>query len=117
MRSIGLSILAAIASSTLIGCHAPSPEQRAAATEPVRVQRSTAALAFTPPIALDNPEVATSREERADSAFVGYDSVTYSTVYVYQDDRFRFGDAWHGWDVPSNFERRSIQTMSAVRQR
>ncbi len=78
---------------------------------------STSALAFTPPITRDNPEVATARDERADSAYVGFDSVTYSSVYTYQDDRFRFGNSWNGWEVPSQFERRSIQTMVSERTR
>lgn len=112
MRSIGLPIVAIL----LAGCQATTPATAPSAAPAARTQ-STSALAFTPPIARENPEVATARDERADSAFVGFDSVTYTSVYTYQDDRFRFGNAWNGWEVPSQFERRSVQTTVSERTR
>lgn len=112
MRSIGLSIAALL----LVGCQTPSSTSTPS-TAPAARTGATSALAFTPPIAMGNPAVATWRDERADSAYVGYDSVTYTSVFVHQDDRFRFGDSWNGWEVPSQFERRSIQTTISERTR
>jgi hypothetical protein len=45
------------------------------------------ALVFTPAVAMDGPDLDLSRDEREPGAFVGYDDVEQSFVYVRTDDR------------------------------
>jgi len=61
------------------------------------------ALCFTPPIALDEPPLELSRADREPAAFVGYDDLMRTYIYIRTDDRFS-GDG-SGND---RYERRAI---------
>ncbi|MFT3786562.1 MAG: hypothetical protein QM770_10395 [Tepidisphaeraceae bacterium] len=112
MRSVVAIIFVGL--STTIGCQsAPSPAPASRAVRP-----ASAALAFTPPVTMANPPLDLAREDRADVAYVGYDSPTITYSWVHQDDRFRFTNGGgSGWDVPSYFERRSVSTTIGTRVR
>lgn len=58
------------------------------ASQPVR--RSSGALAFMPPVAMDQRELQLWRDDRQPSAFVGYDQPIAQYYYVRTDDRQNF---------------------------
>jgi len=84
MRWGAIIILAAC----LLGCHqnrkpvtvAPPPTTRPA-------EHASAALAFSPPVALDEPELQLWREGRELTAFGGYDQTISQYYYIRTDDR------------------------------
>ena len=106
-----LMLLAVVA----VGC-AREPMRGPAAALPPRAVPvpSTAALAFTPPVAQDvADELDLDRSGRGMFASAGYESEVVSETYVRTDDRQRsdrFGDQGY-------FERRAVSTTVTVRQR
>ena len=70
------------------------------------------ALAFTPPVAREIPQLDLLREGRGPSAYGGVEAVVLSETYVRQDDRQR----WNRWGDNSQFERRSVSTTVTVRK-
>ena len=90
---------------TLTGCtYSTKPP---AATQPMVLEpeyepASASALAFTPPVAQDEPALDLSRSGREAAAFAGYEDLVQTYIYVRTDDRFRA-------DGTDSYERRSIQ--------
>src|SRR5690349_6413243 len=85
-------------------CHekpAPATRPVSAAPEPLYEPSHASALVFAPPIAQDEPPVDLSRADREPAAFVGYDELIRSYIYVRTDDR------WSG-DGNDRYERRAI---------
>lgn len=107
----GAFIIIAACCSSLLGCecsHKPATTAPSATTKPI-VQPETAyepshasALAFSPPIAQNDPPINLSRADREPGAFVGYDDLIRTFIYVRTDDRWT-GDANSG-----SYERRAI---------
>ena len=69
--------------------------------EPLYESAQAAALAFTPPIALNEPPLELSRDMRERTAFVGYDELIRSYIYVRTDDGFSA-------DGTDRYDRRAI---------
>src|SRR6476619_903937 len=90
----------------LAGCHCekkPSPTTQAL-SEPEPAfddARIASALVFAPPIAQSEPSVDLSRDSRQPAAFVGYDDLIRTFIYVRTDDR------WSA-DGTDQYERRAI---------
>lgn len=102
MRRGALTILLL---STL-GCHCHN--KSAPATQPMTVLEDSfyetshaSALAFSPPIVQDDPPLELSRADREPAAFVGYEDLIRSYIYIRTDDR---------WTADGNdrYERRAI---------
>src|SRR5437016_1879014 len=92
----------------LVGCkceHKPAPASQPAMIEPEMLYEPShaSALVFTPPIALDEPPLELSRADREPAAFVGYDDLMRTYIYVRTDDRFS-GDGTGN----DRYERRAI---------
>lgn len=102
-------LLAILALVSTIGCQS---EPRPAAREPL-YHPGSAALVYTPPVAVDEADLDLSRAVRGPYAAGGVESTIIDTTYVYQDDRQRY-DRWGDW---SRFERRAVSTTVTVRQR
>jgi hypothetical protein len=78
----------------LVGCaaspHAGQNRQHEGQPAPVAHQYDdapAASLVFTPPVALGEAPVALSRADRQRGAFVSFDSITETWIYVRSDDR------------------------------
>ena len=71
---------------------------------------ASAALVFTPPVALDAPPVELSRSDRQPSAFVGYPEMVSEHFYLRWDDR-QTNDGFHERD---RYERRAISEKTGV---
>jgi hypothetical protein len=102
-----------------IGCACNAPEQQAKveteATPVLAVYRQapSSALAFDPPVAMDEPRLNLDRDIRNPEAFVAYESGTATFYYVRTDDRdFTFSGNDFG-----HFERRAITTRVGVSYR
>ena len=52
-----------------------------------RAQVASAALAFDPPLAIDQPPIDLSRSTRGEAAFYGFEDPTTSFYFVQTDDR------------------------------
>lgn len=78
----------------LAGCAGSKP-QRPDAIGPVYLDAPAASLAFTPPIALDQPPLELARDLRQPAAFVGFDELTTTSFHIRTDDRF--GDDGFDW--------------------
>ncbi len=68
------------------------------------------ALAFDPPVTLDQEPLALDRESRRPSAFVGYDDAITTYSYLRVDDRMAN-------DNQGRYERRAISERFAVTTR
>jgi hypothetical protein len=79
----------------------PPTTQPAAVIETVYEPALASALAFTPPIAQNEPPLDLARDLRRPGAFVGFDEVTRNFTYVRTDDRFSA-------DGTDRFERHAI---------
>jgi hypothetical protein len=109
MRYLTLILGLAIASAgcTSSGARVSAERDRIAPPPP-----AAAALAFTPPVTFDGPDLDLSRDGRGPAAISGYEETVVSTTWVRQDDRQR----WGRWGDYSQFERRSISTTVTVRK-
>jgi len=86
------------------------PEQeRSPSTRPVR--QASGALAFTPPVAMDQRELQLWRDDREASAYVGYDEAILQYYYVRTDDRQNF------WGDNDTIMRRAVSVKTGVRIR
>src|SRR5258706_14754846 len=96
-----MRILAVIFTVSLIcGCagrHLPTTMH----TPHVYSEAASASLAFSPPIAQNEPPIALPRDQRQPAAFVGFGEVTASYFYIRTDDRMTN-------DGTDHFVRRSI---------
>lgn len=106
---IALPILAAM---MLVGCQAKPEPQVETSRQPAFLPAS-AALAFTPPVAMDEDYLDLSRDGRGGYAVGGFETTIIEETYVRQDDRMRQSQ-WGGW---SQFERRSVSTSVTIRRR
>ncbi|MBV8779888.1 MAG: hypothetical protein JO353_00690 [Phycisphaerae bacterium] len=88
MRFGSLSI-AVIGLAFAGGCATQHHAPEAANTQPTRDECDppAVALAFDPPITIDQGELALDRESREPRAFVGYDEPTITYSYLRVDDR------------------------------
>ncbi len=86
------SILIAALLSLLASCTSTRP-QPAASVAPHYEDAPAAALAFTPPIAMDQPPLMLAREPREPAAFVGFEDLTATFFYICNDD-VQFHDGW-----------------------
>lgn len=99
------------------GC-ASQPAQPAAVTapppEPVYDDAVAAALVYEPPVMVDQPRLEIPRENRAQSAYVGFEELTATYYYLWQDDRqLNYGNSNHH----DRFERRAISVKTGVTYR
>lgn len=101
-----------LSAALLVGCESKPQEQARDAREPF-YQPGSAALVYTPPVAIGEEELDLSRDSRGGYALGGVETTIVDTTYVYQDDRQRY-DKWGDW---SRFERRAVSTSVTVRQR
>jgi len=89
----------------LVGCqcaHKPAvATQPAASAESDYEPSHASALAFAPPVAQNDPPIDLSRADREPGAFVGYDDLIRTYIYVRTDDRFT-------GDGTGDYERRAI---------
>jgi hypothetical protein len=88
----------------LMGCHAnkPVPTTQLSASQPsFDDARPASALIFAPPIAQADPPLNLDRDIRQASAFVSYDDLTRTFLYIRTDDR------WSA-DGSDRYERRAI---------
>lgn len=71
------------------GCTSTKAEPKASSDNVLVTYQPAAAgaLAFSPPVAADQPEIYVSRENLAPEAFLGYEAVTASYYYLRVDDR------------------------------
>ncbi len=89
----------------LLGCQCQ--HKPAAATQPVALAdrdyapARASALVFSPPIAQNDAPLDLSRAEREPGAFVGFDDLSRTYLYVRTDDR------WSG-DGTDRYDRRAI---------
>src|SRR4051812_40422466 len=51
------------------------------------IGNASASLAFSPPVAIDEPAIVLPRDQRQLGAFVGFDDITTSYFYIRTDDR------------------------------
>jgi hypothetical protein len=81
------STLAIFIVSLLVGC-AARPKQESAQTldKPHYEPRVSTALAFDPPIAMNDEPVVLARNEREPYAIVGYDQTTTTVFNIYYND-------------------------------
>ncbi len=110
MRRVALII--SISFVGLVGCQCP--HKPVAATQPVAladrdyVEARACALVFSPPIAQNDAPLDLSRADREPGAFVGFEDLSQTYLYVRTDDR------WTG-DGNDNYERRAIsEKVSSV---
>ena len=91
---------------------APAPV--AQVSESVYDRAATAsALMYDPPVAVNAPRIEVSREGRHQSAFAGYEELTITQYYLYQDDRqLNYGARNH-----DRFERQAITQKASVTYR
>ena len=94
------------------GCAAHKPEPKAQALPITTSYASVPAgsLVFDPPVIVGQPPLQLSRDDRAPSAFAGYDSTTATYFYVRTDDR-------QTSDRSDRYERRSITEKTGVSYR
>src|SRR3954453_17423745 len=71
---------------------------------------TSASLAFSPPIAQNDPPILLPRDQRQPGAFVGFDEVSTSYFYIRTDDRMTN-------DGTDHFVRRSIIEKTGVSYR
>jgi hypothetical protein len=118
----GFSNLIALA---LVGCAAkpvPAPAPVAQASESVYDRATVAsALLYDPPLVASGPRIEISRAGRAPEAYAGYEELTTTYYYLYQDDRqlgygggFGGGGSWRNHD---RFERQAITQRVGVSYR
>jgi hypothetical protein len=99
-------IIIAGAFFALTGCQAHQ-KPAAATTQPIAAieryyEPATApALAFTPPISINDPPIELTRADREPGAFVGFEDQTRSFLYVRTEDRYSS-------DGKGRYERRAI---------
>jgi hypothetical protein len=104
MRS-GVFILAV--SILPLGCSSESHPKAVATTqqvteiEPLYEPAQASALAFSPPVAQNEAPLDLSREPRQAAAFVGFEDLIRSYIYVRTDDQWRA-------DGTDSYERRAI---------
>ena len=89
MRTLMISLALAM---TGVGCASkPTPTRSAGANGlPSRneyAENSSAALAFTPAVAIGEPPVVLAREAREPSVFIGFDEISATAFYIRTDDR------------------------------
>ncbi|HZN64197.1 MAG TPA: hypothetical protein VFB66_02775 [Tepidisphaeraceae bacterium] len=100
----------------LCGCAQHRHERRVSNRVPGRValeaaaRPASAALVFTPPVALDAPPVELARDVRQPTAFVGYPEMVSEHFYLRWDDR-QTNDGFHERD---RYERRAISEKTGV---
>lgn len=100
----------------LCGCAQHRHERRVSNRVPGRValeaaaRPASAALVFTPPVALDAPPVELARDVRQPTAFVGYPEMVSEHFYLRWDDR-QTNDGLHERD---RYERRAISEKTGV---
>jgi len=88
----GRAFILTICVAGLVGCE--SNHKPAAATQPSLSAESyyepshASALAFAPPIVAADVPMDLSRADREPTAFVGYDDLIRTYIYVRTDDRF-----------------------------
>jgi hypothetical protein len=101
----GRAIILSVCLSGLLGCqcfHKPaSATQPSVSADRLYEPSHTSALAFSPPIAQADAPLDLTRADREPAAFVGYDDLIRTYIYVRTDDR------WTG-DGTGNYERRAI---------
>src|SRR5688572_26797506 len=90
----------------------PAPVAQAA--ESVYDRAATAsALMYDPPVAVNAPRIDVSRDGRAQAAFAGYEELTVTQFYLFQDDRQQNYGGWNN----DRFERRAITQKASVTYR
>jgi hypothetical protein len=105
MRQLFILAIAALLAGCTTGGSAPRPMPH-----PGYVDASASALAFTPPVSLDQPPVQLPRELRQASAFVGFEQLTTTIFHIRTDDRF--GDNGFNWLI-----RRAVSEQTGVSYR
>jgi hypothetical protein len=90
-----------------IGCkcdHKPAPTTQPSPilSEAFYEPSHASALAFSPPIMQDEAPLDLTRADREPAAFVGYDDLIRTYIYVRTDDR------WSGDSSSDRYERRAI---------
>jgi len=73
--------------SALCGCGASRPASLSDPNAPQYSENPATALAFTPTIALHEPPIALWRDLRQPAAFVGFEGLGASFIYIRTDDR------------------------------
>jgi hypothetical protein len=100
----------------LCGCAAQRADRRVTNRVPGRValedsaRPASAALVFTPPVALGAPPVELARDERQPSAFVGYPEMVSEHFYLRWDDR----QSSDGFGDRDRYERRAVSEKTGV---
>ena len=103
MRTLMISLALATMG---VGCASkPEPSKTAGAQRlPDRIDytdRSAAALAFTPSVAIGEPPVVLARDARQPSVFIGFDEISATAFYIRTDDR-------QSDDLSDRYQRRSV---------
>ena len=111
----GRAVILCVCVSGLVGCcecnQKPKPATRPTVSADSLYEPShSSALAFSPPIAAADVPLDLSRADREAAAFVGYDELIRTYIYVRTDDR------WTG-DGSGNYERRAIMEKVGVTTR
>ena len=109
-------VLAFLCLVTLCGCVARRSERHTSNRIPGKMafedaaRPASAALVFTPPVALDEPPMELSRDVRQPSAFVGYPEMIAEHFYLRWDDR----QSNDGFRERDRYERRAVSEKTGV---
>jgi hypothetical protein len=98
-----------LAAVLLTGCASSTPVVQTV-NIPSGPMYASAALAFDPPITLNQPELDLSRSNRGEAAFIGYEDVTTSYYDIYNDNR-------ESTDLSDRFVRESVTERIGVTHR
>jgi len=109
----------------LVGCAAkpaPAPAPVAQGSESVYDRATVAgALLYDPPVVASGPRIEVSRAGRAPEAYAGYEELTTTYYYLYQDDhQLNVGGGFGGGASGRNhdrFERQAITQRVGVSYR
>jgi hypothetical protein len=100
VRSFACLILLA----ALAGCAANPPLRASRTLTAAHEPAAAAALVFDPPIVSSQAPLALWREPRLPSAFVGFDDLSSTYIYVRTDDRqSNFGDRYERRAITEHF--------------
>src|SRR5215212_8524533 len=117
----GLPIVLSLAAVGCASKPAPQPVAAVAQASDSVYERATVAgaLLYDPPVVANAPPVDLSREGRGVSAYAGYEELTTTYYYLYQDDRqLHYGGSGNSsWRNLDRFERRAITQRVGVSYR